>query len=98
MTRENLEEQLENLGFSQDVSHEYHNDVFTTSAYPYRDMCLSIEAYVDRYNLKLIWRYSDGKRVGKNFYMSKEVSDYASAEDLINDFVSFCIDFYKIGA
>ena len=96
MTREELENQFADLGFKHDVFSEYNNDVFENMEYVLGDKRLNLEAFVDYYNLRLIWHYCDGKKVSKNYYISKEVADYNSAKALIEDFVAYCMVEYGI--
>lgn len=96
MTREELKMQLFYLGFNRDVSHEYHNEVFENMNYDFGGKSLFIEAYIDRYNLRVVWYYAQGKKAGKNYYMSIDVADSSSARTLIDSFISYCIENYRI--
>lgn len=96
MTKEELTSQLLDLGFKHDVYSEYHNEAFEHKKYIFGRKRLSLEMFVDYYNLRIVWHYGEGKKISKNYYMSKEVSSYKSAKTLINDFVSYCGKMYGI--
>lgn len=88
--------QLLDLGFKRDVFSEYHNEVFEHREYVFGGKRLNLEAFVDYYNLRLVWRYGDGKKVGKNYYMSREVASCDSAKSLVEEFVLYCKREYGI--
>lgn len=85
---------LINLGFERDKSSEYHNDVFTNESYG--NGKLRIEVYVDSYNVRFVWKLCNGKKVGKCFYIHKEIAECKNAENLVSQFVDDSIKLYGL--
>ena len=82
------------LGFKREKNTEYNNDVFTNESYGDGKLC--IEVYVDSYNVRFVWKLGNGKRVGKCYYVHKEVSECKNVETLISQFVDDSIKLYSI--
>lgn len=82
------------LGFTREKFSEYHNEVFTNNCYGEKK--LNIEVYVDSYNVRFEWKLGNGKRVGKCFYIHREIAECKNVETLISQFVDDSIKLYGI--
>jgi hypothetical protein len=82
------------LGFKREKNTEYNNDVFTNESYGDGKLC--IEVYVDSYNVRFVWKLGNGKRVGKCYYVHKEVSECKNVETMISQFVDDSIKMYGL--
>lgn len=82
------------LGFKREKNTEYNNDVFTNESYGDGKLC--IEVYVDSYNVRFVWKLGNGKRVGRCYYVHKEVSECKNVETLISQFVDDSIKMYGL--
>lgn len=82
------------LGFTREKYSEYHNEVFTNNCYGEKK--LNIEVYVDSYNVRFVWKLGDGKKVGKCFYIHKEIAECKNVETLISQFIDYSIKLYGI--
>ena len=85
---------LINLGFERDKFSEYHNDVFTNDCYGEKK--LSIEVYVDSYNVRFVWKLGNGKKVGKCFYIHREIAECEKVADMISEFIHYSIKLYGL--
>lgn len=95
MSREELEQQLMNSGFRKERFSEYHNNAFVNDTYKYKDSLISLEVFVDRYNVRIIWWHDKGKKVSKNYYINKEIVEFKDVEELINTFITKMISTYS---
>lgn len=82
------------LGFTREKFSEYHNEVFTNNCYGEKK--LNIEVYVDSYNVRFEWKLGNGKRVGKCFYIHREIAECKNVETLISQFIDDSIKLYGI--
>ena len=64
MTKEDVKEQLLNLGFTYERNEEYHRDEYTSM---YKNT--KVEIFVDYYSLKLTWWYRPSSKAAKCFYL-----------------------------
>lgn len=64
MTKEDVKEQLLNLGFTYERNEEYHRDEYTSM---YKNT--KVEIFVDYYSLKLTWWYRPNSKAAKCFYL-----------------------------
>ena len=82
------------LGFTREKYSEYHNEVFTNNCYGEKK--LNIEVYVDSYNVRFVWKLGNGKKVGKCFYIHREIAECKNVETLISHFVDDSIKLYGL--
>lgn len=96
MTKIEFEQELEKLGFSKQRFSEYHNNVYVNENYDYKNRKMSLDIYVDFYNVRIVWRYQKGKKVAKCYSVFKEIADSKETSVLLADFFESMIELYKI--
>lgn len=101
MTRNEFCEDLKNLDFFYEREDEFHrdnffNDHFKLVTNDLKSYKLSLVVYVDRYTVRIIWWLDNTHKVGKSYYMNKDVNDCESAISLLASCVYSLADSFKI--
>ena len=96
MTKAEFGKQLEDLGFTKQKFAEYHNTVYENEDYEYKHRKMSLEIFVDHYNVRVVWWHQKGKKVTKCYSVFNEIANYKEIHALLADFFDEMIVLYKI--
>ena len=96
MTRQELIQELINSVFSREKYSEYNNEAFETKSYSEKQ--LHMEAFIDYYTLRLVWWYTENKKVSKCYYVNRDLVNFENVESLLSKFITDMAKTYRIDA